>query len=254
MLILLSPAKTVDFSKPLAYPTKSTIPFVNESTYLMNHLKSLSKNEIQSVMKISNDLATLTELNIRNWEYPFKKEESQNALFAFKGEAYSGFDASSLTPNELEITQNRLLILSGLYGILHPLTPIIPYRLEMATKLSSLKEGSLYNFWGPKLTEYINQQLTDKKCNLIINLASDEYFKALNTKDINATIITPTFLDYSNGEYKTVSVYAKKARGAMARLLSSTLIKTKDDIIAFNSLGYHYDAKRSNERAPVFIR
>lgn len=254
MLILLSPAKTVDFSNPLTYSTKTTIPFAQESIYLMNHLKSLSKSEIQSVMKISNDLTILTEQNIRNWNFPFNPEKSQNALFAFKGEAYSGFDASSLSPEELEIAQNRLLILSGLYGVLHPLTPIIPYRLEMATKLPTLKEGSLYNFWRPKLTHYINQQLANKKSKIIINLASDEYYKALNNKEINAKIITPTFLDHSNGEYKIVSVYAKKARGAMARFLSCPQIDSNSDIIAFNSLGYHYDAKRSSDYAPVFVR
>lgn len=254
MIILLSPAKTVDFSKPLIHDTTSTIVFEKESIKLMKLLKKLSKKEIQHTMKLSDDLTAQTHHNIQKWSYPFEKSNSQNAIFAFKGEAYNGFDVTTLTPEHLHTAQERLIILSGLYGALQPLTPIIPYRLEMATKLEGLKDGSLYHFWRPLLTKQINLLLSKKSETILVNLASDEYFKALNIKEVKHKVITPQFLDFSNGQYKVVSVFAKKARGAMARFLCSPQITSAKELIAFTDLGYHYDANRSTEWEPVFVR
>lgn len=254
MIILLSPSKTVDFSRSLVVSPPSDIVFPQESVQLNGLLRTFSVDDLQQLMTISKDLALLNFHRNKKWNYPFSPSQTQNAIFAFHGEAYNGFDADSLTPEELDIAQKQLVILSGLYGVLRPLDAILPYRLEMGTKLINPLGDNLYHFWRAQITQHINMLLQSDMHKTLINLASDEYFKCLDSKQLTSQIITPQFLDFSGGHYKVVSVYTKKARGAMARYLCSPFITSPNDLLAFQGLGYHYDANRSSYLNPVFIR
>lgn len=254
MIILISPAKTLDFSESLKHNASTTPNFIGESEILMTTLKKLSIDEIGDLMSISKELADLTHNRINNWSTPHDLNNCQNALCAFKGEAYSGFNAPTLSSAELNKAQSQLIILSGLYGVLRPLDAILPYRLEMATKLKNPTGTNLYQFWRDKITTEIGKRVKASNNNLLINLASEEYFKVVNMKKVDCQLITPQFLDFSGGNYKTISVFAKKARGAMARFLCSDDVATVEHLQAFNDLGYHYDSTRSSESSPVFIR
>lgn len=254
MIIVLSPAKTVDFSTALLVKPASKIVFPQESMLLNNLLKTLSINELQELMAISRELGNLNYHRIQDWHFPIQATKSQNAIFAFRGETYNGFDADTITPSELNTAQKQIVILSGLYGILRPLDAILPYRLEMGTKLTNPQGDNLYHFWREKITSHINQLVGQTTHQTLVNLASDEYFKSINAKEISGTIITPQFLDFSGGKYKVVSVFAKKARGSMARFLCSPTIGHPSNIIAFEGLGYHYNPQRSTPNNPVFVR
>ncbi len=254
MIVLLSPSKTLDFSEPLRVVEATYPQFINEGAVLMELLKKLSIEEIGNLMSISRDLAVLTHQRIGEWSVTAHSTPKQNAIYAFKGEAYSGFNVSTLTPKELKKAQSQLIILSGLYGILKPLDEIMAYRLEMATKLKNPRGANLYHYWRDTISNQIKKELELTKDRVIVNLASDEYFKAIDLKTIDCQAITPQFLDFSGGAYKTVSVYAKKARGAMARFLCSDAIENIEHLLTFNELGYHYDPSRSSDKSPAFIR
>ena len=207
------------------------------------------------MMKLSDNLTELNFLRFQDFSLPFNEENSKPAIFSFNGDTYIGFDVGQLNENDLRWAQNRLGLLSGLYGLLRPLDLMQPYRLEMGTKLTNPQGKDLYAFWGDKLTKKLNDTLHTHEQKILINLASNEYFKSVKKKQLNARIITPIFKDAKNGEFKVISFYAKKARGFMARYIMEQQVTTMDKLLAFDSAGYYYSeehTKKANE--PVFLR
>ena len=254
MLIVISPAKTLDFDTPPTTQKSSQSPFLEESEELIASLKKRNASELQTLMSISEKLAILNLQRYKAWETPFTPDNAKQALFAFQGDVYTGLNAASLDPKAIHYVQNHLFILSGLYGLLRPLDLIQAYRLEMGTRLETQKGGNLYQFWGTKITDALNAQLKKQKAPILINLASNEYFKSIKTKQLNAEIITPVFKDYKNGQYKVISFLAKKARGAMVNYLAVEGIKEAQGIKKFNAGGYAYQADLSSESEWVFTR
>jgi len=219
MLALISPAKTLDYESAL--PTdEHTLPrLLEHSQELIDFCRKLSASEIASLMSVSEKIAQLNTARFQDWTPEFNFGNARQAIFAFKGDVYTGLDAYSLKHNNLNFAQQHLRMLSGLYGFLRPLDLMMPYRLEMGTKLQNSRGHNLYEFWGDLITQQINQELTEHQHNYLINLASDEYYKAVQENKIQAAIIKPIFLDQKNGKYKIISFYAKKARGLMARFI-----------------------------------
>ena len=206
-------------------------------------------------MGLSETLSLLNFDRNMNWARPTKPSESaRQAIFAFKGDVYQGLDASSLSKSEIKYANKNLCILSGLYGLLKPLDLMYPYRLEMGTKMKNKRGNNLYEFWGSKVTELVNDLAMDNRSKAIVNLASVEYFSVLKTDQINLPIINPVFKDYKNGQYKIVSFFAKKARGLMSRFIIQNKIKKSEDLMDFNLDGYRYSKKESKENSPVFLR
>ena len=254
MKILISPAKSLDFESNL--PTKIiTKPFfVNEANNINSILKKKSPKDIQKLMTISEKLAEL------NWErnQNFSAEEtgkqkSRAAIYAFNGDVYSGLDPYTLPEEKIDKMQSQIRILSGLYGVLRPLDQIQPYRLEMGTRISIGSNNNLYSFWKNKVTNQLKSELEERE--LILNLASKEYFSVIDTSLLSNTIISPDFKDFKNGKLKIISFYAKKARGLMARYLIEENISDLEGIRLFSSEGYRYSEEESkNETSPVFIR
>jgi cytoplasmic iron level regulating protein YaaA (DUF328/UPF0246 family) len=254
MHIILSPAKSMDFETPTPVKNQSSIHFGNESEALASILKTKSTQDLENLMGISPKLAKLNYERFQNWHLPFAKNEARQAIFAFKGDVYTGLDAYSLPESIIQEAQNKLFILSGLHGVLKPLDGILPYRLEMGSKLKNTKGEHLYHFWGDKITHYINQEMSLNRSNTLINLASNEYFKSINKKILKADIITPEFKDLKNGTYKVVSFFAKKARGLMTRFILEHKLSKPEELLAFNADGYYYNAALSQSNKPVFTR
>ncbi len=254
MLILISPAKTLDFESELP-TTEATRPeFLKYSRQIQRELKALKPAGLQELMDISPNLAEL------NWDRNRKRkftvsevsENARQAVYAFNGEVYHGLEAYSIPAEKIGEMQQKLRILSGLYGLLRPLDLIMPYRLEMGTHLPVGESPNLYGIWRPVITKALNREA--KKGDLIVNLASHEYFSAVDAKKLKARVISPEFRDMHNGELKMISFFAKKARGMMARYLIDTGATTEEGILAFDYGGYRYDPARSKEHAPVFTR
>ena len=259
MLILISPAKTLDFESLPSINHFTKPDFLSESTILVEQLCQLSATEISSLMKISAKLGELNASRYQTWQPSFDNTNSKQALLAFKGDVYQGLDVESFKQQDFDFAQDHLRILSGLYGLLKPLDLIQPYRLEMGTKLahSKLKDlavNNLYDFWQDKLTQAINLQLEQLQSKTIVNLASNEYFKAVKPKLLQGNVITPIFKDWKNGKYKIISFYAKKARGMMAAHIIKNQLKNIQDIQDFSESGYAYDAESSDEHNFIFIR
>ncbi|MEZ5105772.1 MAG: peroxide stress protein YaaA [Draconibacterium sp.] len=254
MLIVISPAKTLDFeSNPVT--SVYTMPEMLESSEkLVGRLKKLSPKQLSKLMSISNDLGELNFQRYQSWCMPFTKENAKQAILAFNGDVYVGLNAETLSEEKLELAQTRLRILSGLYGVLKPLDLIQPYRLEMGTKLKYYKSENLYQFWDPELTKKINEAVSESGSEVLVNLASNEYFKSINKKKLKAEIVTPDFKDLHNGEYKMISFFAKKARGLMTRFILDNNITDVSDIKAFDYDGYHYNPRLSKPENPVFTR
>lgn len=254
MLALISPAKTLDFDSNL--PTDSfTIPrLLEHSQQLIDVSRMLSAVEIANLMTVSEKIAQLNVERFRDWQPNFDFSNARQALFAFKGDVYTGLDAYALTDDEITYAQQHLRMLSGLYGLLRPLDLMMPYRLEMGTKLNNPRGTNLYQFWGHLLTDLINQDLAEQQSGLLVNLASDEYYKAVKESKIQAEVIKPVFLDEKNGKYKVISFYAKKARGLMARFIIENKIEKAEDLKAFNMQGYYFDAQSSLKGELVFKR
>jgi len=250
MHILISPAKTLDMGTAIALPKSSLSPFLKDSALLIKELKKLQSTEIQSLMKVSANIADLNAARFHEWKTPFNEENAKAALFAFKGDVYTGLDANSLSIDEIAFAQENLSILSGLYGLLRPLDLMQAYRLEMGTRFANKKGKNLYEFWGDKITKEINS----KESECLINLASNEYFKAVNKKVLKAEIITPVFKDEKNGVYKMIGFYAKKARGMMCRYIIQNSIEKAEKIKNFNLGGYAYCEDMSTEKEWVFTR
>ena len=254
MLALISPAKTLDYESIL--PTDHyTLPrLLNQSQQLIDVARQLSATEIAQLMSVSEKIAQLNVARFHDWQADFNFSNARQAIFAFKGDVYTGLDAYALADQEVEFAQQHLRMLSGLYGLLRPLDLMMPYRLEMGTKLANYVGANLYVFWGDTITNLINADLAETKSEVLVNIASDEYYKSVNEKKINAEIIKPVFLDQKNGKYKVISFYAKKARGLMARYIIENKLEHAEDLKSFNTDGYYFDAESSLKGELVFKR
>ncbi|MEZ7925642.1 MAG: peroxide stress protein YaaA [Flavobacteriales bacterium] len=250
MHILLSPAKTLNMDAIPSDHKISEFPFGKEATLLIKDLKKLKSIEVQSLMNVSATIAELNTDRFNKWSLPFSLENAKPAIHAFKGDVYTGMDASSLTEDELNFAQESLSILSGLYGLLRPFDLMQAYRLEMGTKFATKRGKNLYVFWGDKITEEINAREKDT----LLNLASNEYFKAVNKKTLRANLITPVFKDEKNGILKVISFFAKKARGMMARYIIQNHITNVEEIKNFNLGGYAFNQSLSTDKEWVFTR
>jgi len=251
MIIVISPAKTLDFDTEPVTKEHSQPRFVNQSQQLISELKNLSTADISSLMKLSDKLAGLNMARFQTWSLPFNLDNAKQAVLAFKGDVYTGLAADTLDAASFEFMQQHLRILSGLYGVLKPLDLMQAYRLEMGTKFANVKGKNLYQFWGSELRESIEAELDD---GVLINLASNEYFKAVEAKKLNARIITPVFKDWKNGQYKIISFYAKKARGLMSRYIIDHKINEPKQIKQFDIDGYRFSPEMSESDEWVFIR
>jgi cytoplasmic iron level regulating protein YaaA (DUF328/UPF0246 family) len=251
LLIVISPAKTLDFETAPSTEKFSQPRFLPQSQKLINELKDLSTADIASLMKLSDKLAALNMARFQKWQKPFNLQNAKQALLAFKGDVYTGLDADTLDVAGLDFAQQHLRILSGLYGVLKPLDLMQAYRLEMGTKFANVKGKDLYQFWGSQLRESIESELKD---GVLINLASNEYFKAVEAKKLKARIITPVFKDWKKGQYKIISFYAKKARGLMSRYIIDHSINEPESIKGFDSEGYQFSPEMSQADEWVFLR
>jgi len=252
MKIVISPAKSLDFETELPTKKHTESIFLKESNTVHKVLKKLKPKKLSDLMSISDKLADLNWERNQEWTLPFTDENSRPAIYAFNGDVYTGLDAYSLPISKIDELQNKLRILSGLYGLLKPLDLMQPYRLEMGTKLPIGKNKNLYEFWKAKITKLLNSEL--KKDELFINLASNEYFEAVDVKSLKVPVITPEFKDYKDGKLKIISFFAKKARGMMVRYIIDTNAETIDDLKGFDYEGYKFDANLSKGNTLVFTR
>jgi cytoplasmic iron level regulating protein YaaA (DUF328/UPF0246 family) len=250
MLVLLSPAKKLDFDTKVVDIELSQPRFINQSAQLIKILKSKSQNEIAGLMKLSD---TLAELNVERYSYWNKRHSSKNshpALLCFKGAVYAALDAKTFGEHDIQFADKTVRILSGLYGVLRPLDLMQPYRLEMGTKLANDKGSNLYKFWGDDLTDSINAEESE----VVVNLASNEYFKAVGAKNINAKIVTPQFKEKKGDDYKMIGVFAKTARGLMTRYIIENKIRNVAELKKFNDAGYKFNKPLSTVTEWVFTR
>ncbi len=254
MIIVLSPAKSLDFETPVKVSESSQPDFLDHSQILVEQLRKLSPADIASLMGVSDPLAVLNAARFASWSLPFTPENGRQAVLAFNGDVYEGLDAPSLLAENLRFAQERVRILSGLYGLLRPLDLMQPYRLEMGTRLSNPRGKDLYAFWGERLTDALNAALREQIVPALVNLASEEYFKAVKPKNLVAPVIQPVFEDWSGGKYKVVSFYAKRARGLMTRFAITQGIDEPEALKTFADEGYAFDAEASGHRRWVFRR
>ena len=254
MLAVISPAKKLDFATPAHPIAAGQCQLLSHSQTLMERCQELTPADIASLMKLSDKLAGLNAARFGQWQVPFTKENAKQAIFAFQGDVYVGLGAQELSDDDLEFAQSHLRILSGLYGVLRPLDLMQAYRLEMGTKLDNARGSNLYKFWGSLVTDNINQTLAEQGSEYLVNLASTEYFKVIQTNNIQAKIITPVFKDYKNGQYKIISFFAKKARGMMVRYMIDKRVSTPQQLADFDYGGYCYDQSQSSDTTLVFTR
>lgn len=254
MLAIISPAKTLDFETPAPQFAFSQPNLTAYSQELIEICQQFSPAELGSLMSISDKLASLNVARFAEWQLEHNEENAKAALFAFKGDVYTGLEAETLNREQVEYAQKHLRMLSGLYGLLKPLDLMQPYRLEMGTKLVNPKGKDLYAFWGSVITEALQQAIDDQGDNILVNLASDEYFNSVKTKLLQATIVKPIFLDEKNGKFKQISFYAKKARGMMVRFMLESQPTSIEDLKAFNYAGYWFDEASSTDTELVFKR
>ncbi|MCG8802731.1 peroxide stress protein YaaA [Tenacibaculum finnmarkense] len=252
MKIIISPAKSLDFETKASTKLYSQPRFLEQSTKLNKQLKTLSPQDLSDLMKISDDLSNLNYQRNQDWQTPFNLDNAKQAIYSFTGAVFKGIDVNSLSEEKIPTLQNNLRILSGLYGLLKPLDLIQPYRLEMGTKLKVGETENLYKFWNDTLVNSLNDELEDDE--LLVNLASLEYFKALPKKRLKVPMITPVFKDFKNGEYKTVMTYAKKARGLMLRYIIENNVKTIEELKGFNIDNYGFSQEMSTETELYFTR
>ncbi|NND61715.1 MAG: peroxide stress protein YaaA [Flavobacteriaceae bacterium] len=252
MKIVLSPAKSLDFERPLPTSKSSEARFLAEAERLNKLLKKKSARSLSKLMSISDALGQLNYERNQEWTLPFTSDNSRQAVYAFSGEVYRGMDIYTLPKDKIDFLQNSLRIISGLYGILKPLDLIQPYRLEMGTRMPVGVKKNLYEFWKKKITTALNEELEEDE--LFVNLASNEYFKAIDAKVLKVPVITPVFKDYKNGEYKSIMTFAKLARGYMTRYILDNKVTTVEDLKGFNYEGYGFSEDMSSERELVFIR
>ncbi len=252
MKIVISPAKSLDFESELPTEKSTKSAFMTDSRTINKVIKQKKPKDLSELMDISEKLADLNWQRNKQWKTPFTPENARPAIYAFNGDVYQGLDAYSIPMEKMDKLQDQLRILSGLYGLLKPLDLIQPYRLEMGTQLAIGDSKNLYEFWKTKLTKGLNKEL--KKGELFINLASNEYFSAIDAKALKVPVITPEFKDYKDGKLKIISFFAKKARGLMVRYIIDTDAKTVEDLKGFDYEGYRFDANLSKGNTLVFTR
>lgn len=254
MLIVISPAKTLDYDTPAKTKTFTVPDFLDSSQELINRLKKFTKKDLMSLMSISEKIASLNYKRYREWSLPLTEANAKQAIYAFKGDVYTGLDIERFNAADVKYCQKHLRILSGLYGILRPLDLMFPYRLEMGTHLSTRSGSTLYAYWDDLITDEVNKLLAKEKEGVLINLASNEYFKSVRIKKLKGELITPAFKEYKNGDYKMIGVYAKRARGLMSRYILQNRIENVEDLKAFDLEGYKFNKKLTNEKQWVFTR
>ncbi len=254
MLIVISPAKTLDYvSAPVT--RKTTQPqLLAQSRQLVANARQLNPEGIQKLMGVSEKLAQLNHERFMNWGEPFTRDNAKQSILAFKGDVYTGLDADSMKAADFDYAQKHLRILSGLYGVLRPLDLMQPYRLEMGLKFANSGGKNLYEFWGEEITDRLNAQLKSIEAELLVNLASNEYFRAVKPRSLNADIVTPVFKDLKNGKYKVISFFAKKARGQMMRYILDKRLQDVAGLKKFRKDGYRYNKAESSAREVVFTR
>jgi len=254
MLILLSPAKSLDYKSPL--PTKrNTLPrLLDDTETLVQRLRSMSPQQLGKLMSISDKLADLNAERYATWEKDFTPENSRQAIFAFTGDVYQGIELASWKAPDFNLAQKQIRILSGLYGVLRPLDLMQPYRLEMGTKLTTKRGKNLYEYWGNKITNILNTDVKKSGSKLIINLASNEYFSSVKKQELNGQLITPIFKDEKNDTYKIISFYAKKARGMMADHIIRNNITDLAGLKTFKTAGYKFSPSESTDTELIFLR
>lgn len=250
MLIVISPAKKLDYTSAVNSPLTTQPALIDHSEELAQELKTLAPQDVSSLMSLSDKLGALNFERFQEWQTPFTEENARPAVLAFKGDVYQGLDADSMSDEDLRWAQDHLRILSGLYGLLRPLDLMQAYRLEMGTKFANPRGADLYQFWGDIITDELNK--TDSS--VLVNLASNEYFKSVRKKAIGARIITPVFMDKKNDKYKIISFYAKKARGLMSSYIIRNRITEVEQIKNFDTDGYSYNAALSEADQWVFVR
>jgi len=254
MLAVISPAKTLDFETAPLIKKHTTPDFLDDSEKLIAKLRRVSKKKLGELMSISPDLAALNTQRYQDWAQPFTPENSKPAIMAFKGDVYTGFELEKFSARDFDYAQAHLRILSGLHGLLRPLDLIQPYRLEMGTALATRGGKNLYAFWGSKISEALNDALEASGSNVLINLASQEYYGSVDGKTLKARVIACSFKDLKNGQYKVLSFFAKKARGTMSDFIIRNRINDPEGLKDFDGMGYRYDAKASTEDEWVFTR
>jgi cytoplasmic iron level regulating protein YaaA (DUF328/UPF0246 family) len=255
MIIVLSPAKSLDYETP-PHVKKHTLPeFIGDAAELIDGLRKLSPQQIGTMMRISDPLAHLNFQRYADWSTRFTTHNAKQAMLAFNGDVYEGFAAKSLSASDLDYAQNHVRVLSGLYGLLRPLDLLQPYRLEMGTRFANARGRDLYAFWGERITAALNAQLKKQRgARVLINCASEEYFKSVKPKLLDAPVISPVFEDWKGGRYKIISFHAKRARGMMARYAVENRIDEPEALKAFDYEGYAFDRKASNDGTYVFRR
>jgi cytoplasmic iron level regulating protein YaaA (DUF328/UPF0246 family) len=254
MLTVISPAKTLDFDTPPITKKISKPDFTTQSNELVEIMRKRSPKQLSSLMRISPKLAELNSNRFEDWSLPFTPDNAKQAVLAFRGDVYLGLQAENYGERDFTFAQKNLRILSGLYGLLKPLDLIQPYRLEMGIKLKNKCGKNLYDFWGNTISETLHEELSQHKNKTLINLASNEYFKSIKPELLPGEVITPVFKDFSNGSYKILSFYAKKARGYMASFIVRNRINKIDDIKEFDIDGYKYNGDMSTSKNWVFTR
>ena len=254
MLMVISPAKTLDYETPPA-TARFTLPqYLDHSQVLIEQLRELSPQQIGELMHLSDKLSGLNAARFGSWTPAFTPENAKQALLAFKGDVYTGLNAVDFNEDDFDYAQTHLRMLSGLYGLLRPLDLMMPYRLEMGTKLTNPRGKDLYAFWGTRISEWLNEALAEQGDDVLLNLASNEYFSAVKKSALNARIINTEFKDLKNGQHKIISFYAKKARGMMSRFVIKERINTPEHLKQFDAQGYRYSAEQSKPDLLVFLR
>ena len=254
MLALISPAKNLDFATEAPVADYTDYRLADHAQSLINTLRTQPVEQIKKLMKLSDKLAQLNVDRYQQWQPEMTVANSKQALFAFNGDVYTGLSANTLTAGQISAAQHQLRILSGLYGLLRPLDRIQPYRLEMGTRLQTAQAGNLYDYWGDDITALLNEDIAAGGIDVLINLASQEYFKAVRPGLLSVPVVTPIFKDEKNGHYKIISFYAKKARGMMVRYLLEQCPQSLADLKAFDYAGYQFCEQESTELEWVFKR
>jgi len=254
VLIVISPAKKLDYDNPAPVEKTTDAGFLQESQLLIDTLRGYSVEQIADLMKLSDKLAQLNFDRYQAWTPKITKDNAKQALFAFKGDVYAGLDADSLSREDIDFAQDHLRMLSGLYGLLRPLDLMLPYRLEMGTSLPNPRGKNLYEFWGKLITDGLNTQLAAQGDDVLVNLASNEYFKSVKSKELAGRIITPQFKEQRDDGYKMIGIYAKKARGLMSRFIIRDRLSDPEDIKGFDYAGYAWNQELSRGDTWVFTR
>lgn len=254
MLMVISPAKTLDFDTPPTTERFTQPQYLDHSQELITQLRELSPAQIGELMHLSDKLSGLNAARFGSWTPAFTPANAKQALLAFKGDVYTGLDAESISDADLDYAQQHLRMLSGLYGLLRPLDLMQPYRLEMGTKLANSRGKDLYAFWGNRISEWLNQALAEQGDDVLLNLASNEYFSAVKRPALKARVINTEFRDQKNGQYKIISFYAKKARGMMSRFVISERISKPEELRGFDVQGYRFSKEQSSDNTLIFLR